>query len=1038
MDNQNQLALLRGLKSGALNKNQQLKAIRALQSNAPNEDVADLLGSLSFSTLRSGKSLKSLVDERSGRDRENFDYTTGGDGRLRALMSFGETEGDREAILKSLVGEDGYVRDKSGQLALTPAGQKIRGMDTSDKNIVIEDQGFSFRDFSDFAGILPETVGSIGGAILGGGLTFGLGSIAGAGGGAMVGQALEETIESILGVQTQDLGDVAKDVLIEGAIGAGGEVLGAAVVMAGRGTIGAGKALAGRATGATEAGEELVQKNIDIAERAMSKGSIPSLEAMGAKRLGYFEKFLENATKSSQRIDNNTNVALAEKNKILSTIKDNPVDNLVDDIEWYAPSKFASLSRGIDEANKTFLKEFDNSLNILSRAIDENIDVNTETLKGITRSAESVNNMAKQDFEAVNDILRNINIKTPVFYSGQQVNRTGGDLRLFNTQSLNEPLREYMLEMRNLADPAAIEADVFLKATQGAASFKDMANLRKAINDTLYFGGKVSTKAFYVLEGVLKQIDTMMDSKTLFDDLVDESGRSLIKVSELGTGKAGDINRQLLGDAFNLRKKAMKNYREGMKKLEKLKDFSIIKGVRDLVSINGELPRATSDKLFQKVVQANSPERLDAVLKAVDKPNQVQDMLARSYIDDALERAAYSEVDPTSFNGKTFGKRILDLGTTGPRLFGSEWTDVKRLAEGISMADVKGRISADQIMRATEAGAPTNVIESLNNVLTLVKEESDFLKSSVLKNIKDGKSVAQEDVIQLLTNKNLTPSEAQRILRFFDQNPQIRENMRGAVIMDILDNVDGKIFNNTASAAQLETVLDGYKQGTLKTVLGKDTYQALREMAEELKFLGDTTKEGSIAAGSIWAQLFKHPVATLTRLGQMRAMTKAISSRTTAKAYLAGQKAKLAAKRAGRELTEEESVPMLDALNRAMVEEGGVDAMKVGQGAGRVVKGALTVGGQAGRANVQTAPRAIRQQSRQTPTSVPVVTPPAVDFSSIPIPQGTVRKAPTRLLSPIEQLRQDAIRKANIRQRAKENPAVAATLLGGLGSAGLL
>ena len=292
--------------------------------------------------------------------------------------------------------------------------------------------------------------------------------------------------------------------------------------------------------------------------------------------------------------------------------------------------------------------------------------------------------------------------------------------------------------------------------------------------------------------------------------------------------------------------------------------------------------------------------------------------------------------------------------------------------------------------------------------------------------------------IRNVTNINSALKEAQRVLKFFDQNPQIKENMRGAVIMDILDNVDGKIFNSTASASQLETVLDGYKQGTLKTVLGKDTYQALREMAEELKFLGDTTKEGSIAAGSIWAQLFKHPVATLTRLGQMRAMTKAISSRTTAKAYLAGQKAKLAAKRAGRELTEAESVPMLDALNRAMVEEGGVDAMKVGQGAGRAVKGALTVGGQAGRANVQTAPRAIRQQSRQTPTSVPVVTPPAVDFSSIPIPQGPTRRAPTRPLSPIEQLRQDAFRKANIRQRAKENPAIASTLLGGLGSAGLL
>jgi len=36
------------------------------------------------------------------------------------------------------------------------------------------------------------------------------------------------------------------------------------------------------------------------------------------------------------------------------------------------------------------------------------------------------------------------------------------------------------------------------------------------------------------------------------------------------------------------------------------------------------------------------------------------------------------------------------------------------------------------------------------------------------------------------------------------------------------------------------------------------------------------------------------------------------------------------------------------------------------------------------------------------------------------------------------QIRQKAVQKRNIRQRAKENPAVAATLLGGLGSAGLL
>ena len=211
--------------------------------------MADLITSLSFTTLNTGKSLQELVNERKGRDLDNFDYKTGADGRLRSLMSFGETESDREAILKSIVGEDGYVRDKGGQLALTPTGQKIRGMEPTGKNIVIEDEGFSMRDFSDLAGILPETAGSIAGAVIGGGPSFGTGAILGAGFGAAIGQGIEESLEQFLGVQTQDLGEVTKDLGKEFLIGASGEVIGAAVIGAGRRVIGGGKSLAGRVTG---------------------------------------------------------------------------------------------------------------------------------------------------------------------------------------------------------------------------------------------------------------------------------------------------------------------------------------------------------------------------------------------------------------------------------------------------------------------------------------------------------------------------------------------------------------------------------------------------------------------------------------------------------------------------------------------------------------------------------------------------------------------------------------------------------------------
>ena len=73
MDKQHQLMLIRGLKSGSLNKNQQLQAIIALKSNVDNDEVSNLITSLSFTNLNTGKDLKTLVDERTGRDRENFD-----------------------------------------------------------------------------------------------------------------------------------------------------------------------------------------------------------------------------------------------------------------------------------------------------------------------------------------------------------------------------------------------------------------------------------------------------------------------------------------------------------------------------------------------------------------------------------------------------------------------------------------------------------------------------------------------------------------------------------------------------------------------------------------------------------------------------------------------------------------------------------------------------------------------------------------------------------------------------------------------------
>ena len=129
---------------------------------------------------------------------------------------------------------------------------------------------------------------------------------------------------------------------------------------------------------------------------------------------------------------------------------------------------------------------------------------------------------------------------------------------------------------------------------------------------------------------------------------------------------------------------------------------------------------------------------------------------------------------------------------------------------------------------------------------------------------------------------------------------------------------------------------------------------------------------------------------------------------------------------------------MLGALNNSMVDQG-MDIGGAASKAGKIISGAARFAGQGSRAFKQTAPRAAGlgsfQQAEKPRTNVPVVKPGS--FCSKNTTSCTRAKAPTAPLSPIEQIRQNAIAKT-IRQRAKENPAVAATLLGGLGSAGLL
>jgi len=182
--------------------------------------------------LKIGRYLKSVqagekpdeVDQEPTDPKLQFDVETGiKSNALRSALGVAETKEEEDAILRKFDLEDSdFLRDKRGRLALTPTGAAKFGQQT-EKNILIDEEGFSRYDFSDLSGIAPELVGGVGGAILGSFLLPGLGTVlgsaVGAGAGAGTGQAIEELGETLAGVQKQTLGEVAEDVGKEVAIG---------------------------------------------------------------------------------------------------------------------------------------------------------------------------------------------------------------------------------------------------------------------------------------------------------------------------------------------------------------------------------------------------------------------------------------------------------------------------------------------------------------------------------------------------------------------------------------------------------------------------------------------------------------------------------------------------------------------------------------------------------------------------------------------------------------------------------------------------
>ena len=1027
MTPQDQLRLYRAMNNKELSPQVQLRSMRALKTGEGSVD--DILGSgRSTSGARPEQALSfdDLMKKTSDKD-EGFDYKTGAAGGLRAKISFGETAEEKELILRKIVGEEGYTKDSKGLLALTEAGQVSQGMEPIGQNLIIEDEGLSFRDVSDLAGIAPETIGAVIGGILGApGLVTGA---AGAAAGAGLGQAAEEGIESLLGIQRQSLGEIGGDVLKEAALAGTLDFAGNAIFKLGKMAIGAaGKGVnaGARAMGQVERELGVDQANLALKIMDADVPGLPSYEAAGLPAAISKTSAIAGVVGGGEQKRALTNVrfALSQRDKLLGDAGISTADDLARAIKESVPKKAKELEAGLKSAQDAHMKAIDDTISMLTKTTKSGGEIDDFVLESLVKNYEEFMKQSKQQFKLVDDTLSEV--KGTVTINGVTKEVVGGELPLFNVKAMQTRFGDII--ENQYAGASKVAPEEFLDigrqidqlnsagAKEGFTTFNGLKELRKNINDTLMDPalGIKDTTPRRLLNSLKSDIDRMMDPTNYKRDGLKLTGLSGTKAERANNSKTV---KKAMGQLLDARA----SYRGEIKLFNDLETLGIIRNLGD----SGENVKLTAGRLFDRIT--DSPKRIAAVLNSADSSlsqisrEELRQTLAKSYLDDALLVANKDFGDPTKFNGVQFNNKIRKLGKSGKLLFGNQWDEVQSLAKSLSYNGVK-KID-DQIMKRIVAQNPNeNIVATLRSVNDAQVGLEKALTSKALKNLADG-TIEPEEAATILLKKETSASQMERVMKFFEGNDVARETIKRTIISDILGSVDEDIFVNEAAASSLRKALEAYKPDMLNKVLGKQQVKDIRELSDMLVLLSDTGKTGAggLAAQAIRTGMVTNPAANFKKGMRFKALNYVLNNPQTIR--------KAIEFKAGRTSPDAVAQSVAQVMNEsyAQITGSGVPLTQRASGLGKGIVSGLQAANRGQTAVRQGGARALfaDQEARGTP-------PPRMEIPEITQPMATDLQI-QRTVDPrfIQQ-------QMNLRERAKDNPYIASTLLGGLGNAGLL
>ena len=988
MDKRQELRLRQALQDGGLSKRQELTVRRALAGEISADRAFD---DLSLQSLIPQQSFEEMILERRGtspEEEETFDRTTGiQNALLRTALGAAENQSEEGLILAKFgIGESDFTRDRRGNLALTPSGAKKMGVET-DKNIMIDEKGFSRYDLADLVSISPEFGGAVAGAIVGQtAIPIPIvGAMIGAGLGAAGGSLLEEGVEGAFGVSDQTAGEIAKQAAIEGAFAAAGE----GVI----GLIGKGMGVVGR----VGPSKNLPEDTLRVAGMGYDEFGIRA-----APGLTGFNPLVSRAYATGEKIAGGSprtyrnNQAI---NKTLQEFRDQGGDldpnGLGQALFQAYETGSSSLAGQVKRAQEDVLRQFRSVADDFGRAAENQKDAIDADLFGAFRTAyKNFEGISAAKFKAIDDAVRSAvgdfkilpvnDIKT---FAKTNFDKFDGSVMTDSTGTTVTALRS----LEQLGDG-------------NRASFAQVYNARKSLNDFISQNPKDTTLQRYGGD-LLRMLDDKLEYTS-----IDEA----LKSTTLTVGPEAS---ETLLKASEALKPARAFFREGMKEFEEVKNVANLNAIRR--ELRG-LEDANPAGMMERLVKKDNPEllrRAKTVLKDDELYEQLRQRVAGEWIRRNIGKAVNAADSTKKFAPAAFRQKLDDLGRTGDELFGSEnFKELKLLARQMEATSLKN--VDESVIRAVDevmSGSDPNMIKLLRNLKSAQDERYIFEKDRVIRQLAN-KTLTEDEAANLITSASTTPQTIRRIVKYFGADkPQSLQKLRSVHMESVIGDFGETFMTDPTKLKSFGTKLQKeYSSGRLTELYGEDMAKRMSKFGQVLVFNSKTVDGGGIVA----AHVAMSPFANLGKLLKFGVLTRALSTDTFYKNF--DKQYQALVKGVGPEERARTLGTMIgDALTRVAAQTG---AQTIDES---LSEGKKTV--------AAMAANQIEDSKNRSLETTPV--PEVADFNFSTTPSQDF--AP-RALSPMEQLRTNVRKELSLRQRARENPAVASTLLGGLGSADLL